>query len=547
MINFIESLPWWLHLVMDIVLLTLAFIVIIVTTEESVSQPWSSAIRGATNWFKGISEKWRERNRRSAYWLKMKVEVWRIKLLLRVDFVKKFFRIVSEKVRMKWYWKYHLYRIRLHNLRLDINAGYVVAKTKIKAWILRKARFHARTRLRRMHKKGYMVNPQPQHIHWAIKLAIIAVVVIGGFIGVWTLLTRGLDLISMPSGIGSFFHNHITAIEWIVGLIILFLVIRMLIGRFKNKPAIAASGQVGTTTPQPTTSWQKAKSTFGWAAAAGGVSLAAVLLLPFILCAGAIIIAFAPGIREAFHPSHVSPPSSIPAVEAGYHAPEAIARFSGQASQRFNGPDKDSALAFIATALPGDTLFASIVACESHFTQYDYSQPDSALHNPDSTYVIGIAQINTKAHADEIKQLGYDVGKLHDNLAYGALLYKREGVNPWHTSAWCWRDHYVSRPPHWTFDRTPDQLIAGVRDHAVETVVTDAPSDGTWSEPDSTYGRAFDWAPADKRASYEVLLDGKDTLKVSPGTFDTLKYNPKELRFRSSDSTVRVILFTRKG
>lgn len=51
----------------------------------------------------------------------------------------------------------------------------------------------------------------------------------------------------------------------------------------------------------------------------------------------------------------------------------------------------------------------------------------------------GLLQINTKAHAQELKLLNLDVVHSEmDNIIYGKILYQREGLRPWTQSKKCW-------------------------------------------------------------------------------------------------------------
>ena len=52
---------------------------------------------------------------------------------------------------------------------------------------------------------------------------------------------------------------------------------------------------------------------------------------------------------------------------------------------------------------------------------------------------VGIFQINTKAHADEISKLGLDViNNEDDNANYALMLYERNGTRDWDASKMCW-------------------------------------------------------------------------------------------------------------
>lgn len=99
-------------------------------------------------------------------------------------------------------------------------------------------------------------------------------------------------------------------------------------------------------------------------------------------------------------------------------------------------------------------ILRTIAACES--TGSPTGQPRQFLANgsplwgeendPTTGKVIivqrdvGELQINTWAHAEEIKKLGLDViGSEADNVYYGYLLYQQSGTVPWNASKkTCW-------------------------------------------------------------------------------------------------------------
>jgi hypothetical protein len=52
---------------------------------------------------------------------------------------------------------------------------------------------------------------------------------------------------------------------------------------------------------------------------------------------------------------------------------------------------------------------------------------------------VGVLQINTWAHKDELAKLGLDVVDSEaDNIKYGIMLYERSGTQPWIASEDCW-------------------------------------------------------------------------------------------------------------
>ena len=51
---------------------------------------------------------------------------------------------------------------------------------------------------------------------------------------------------------------------------------------------------------------------------------------------------------------------------------------------------------------------------------------------------IGFLQIHP-IHFKEAKKLGYDIYDPNDNMAFGLLLYKKEGLKPWSASLKCYK------------------------------------------------------------------------------------------------------------
>jgi hypothetical protein len=95
----------------------------------------------------------------------------------------------------------------------------------------------------------------------------------------------------------------------------------------------------------------------------------------------------------------------------------------------------------------GYSLLKRICAAESNYGPDNEPRqflPDgSVLWGWDNGVIVhrdaGECQINTLAHADELKLLGLDV--VHneaDNIAYAKLLYDREGWRPWIASKTHW-------------------------------------------------------------------------------------------------------------
>ena len=68
-----------------------------------------------------------------------------------------------------------------------------------------------------------------------------------------------------------------------------------------------------------------------------------------------------------------------------------------------------------------------VLVCESGLQHY--RKDGSVLRSPTNDY--GIMQINAKSHLKTARNLGYDIMDLADNIRYGMLLYRNEGLKPW--------------------------------------------------------------------------------------------------------------------
>jgi hypothetical protein len=47
---------------------------------------------------------------------------------------------------------------------------------------------------------------------------------------------------------------------------------------------------------------------------------------------------------------------------------------------------------------------------------------------------VGLLQINEPIHGAEAKRKGYDIYKIDGNIAFGIMLFEREGLQPWAAS-----------------------------------------------------------------------------------------------------------------
>src|ERR1035437_247883 len=84
-------------------------------------------------------------------------------------------------------------------------------------------------------------------------------------------------------------------------------------------------------------------------------------------------------------------------------------------------------------------IMVDIAYCESRNRQ---TEPDgSVFRGKANSSDIGVMQINEKYHAQEAKNLGYDIYTLDGNMAFARYLYEREGAHPWLSSSPCWAQY----------------------------------------------------------------------------------------------------------
>ena len=68
-----------------------------------------------------------------------------------------------------------------------------------------------------------------------------------------------------------------------------------------------------------------------------------------------------------------------------------------------------------------------VLMCESGVRHFDKRGNVLKSHTND----IGIMQINVRAHVTRAKQLGYNLWDMSDNIRFGLLLYREQGLRPW--------------------------------------------------------------------------------------------------------------------
>ncbi len=88
-------------------------------------------------------------------------------------------------------------------------------------------------------------------------------------------------------------------------------------------------------------------------------------------------------------------------------------------------------------------IMAEVARCESHFTQFTKS--GQVLRGRAVAQDVGVMQINETYHLAAAKKLGIDIYSLEGNLAYGRILYERNGTRDWMASSGCWSKVAINR------------------------------------------------------------------------------------------------------
>lgn len=88
-------------------------------------------------------------------------------------------------------------------------------------------------------------------------------------------------------------------------------------------------------------------------------------------------------------------------------------------------------------------VMISIARCESNFVHTQAN--GEVLRGRQVKSDLGVMQINTYYHGKAAADLGLDLHKLEENMAYARYLYKKQGTQPWNASAPCWRQAVAVR------------------------------------------------------------------------------------------------------
>ncbi len=87
-------------------------------------------------------------------------------------------------------------------------------------------------------------------------------------------------------------------------------------------------------------------------------------------------------------------------------------------------------------------LMVKIAHCESRFRQYDAN--GQVLRGKENAYDRGVMQINILYHQETAEEMGLNLNKIDDNVAYARYLYEKQGAKPWMSSSPCWSKPFTS-------------------------------------------------------------------------------------------------------
>ncbi len=128
----------------------------------------------------------------------------------------------------------------------------------------------------------------------------------------------------------------------------------------------------------------------------------------------------------------------VPVTDTAYGH---IATIEDQVTEeRLIGTDTENSVRSYFSDLP---VMIQIARCESTFrhTLADGTVLKGKVDPADT----GVMQINMRYHGEKARELGLDLTKLHDNMAYARDLYLRQGTKPWKASAACWENTIAMR------------------------------------------------------------------------------------------------------
>lgn len=364
-------------------------------------------------------------------------------------------------------------------------------------------------------------------------------VIIAGLIGVGMVF---LLVIVIQIAISSANNVDFTSPTWLTwtnvrfGLLALVLLI-VLFGLWKK---FRGKSWSTTSTSQPV---QTAKTGGGFKGAVTGLGtgLAYIMGLIFIFALASMVLYLgATYLMNRPGPSYMSNrgKASVPVIPASYSEGARpfhnVPRFVGHRGD--NIPDESARVIEEKFARFGDsvvTLFKDIAYAESGGNQFDPNDPTEVLKGRVNPRDLGLFQINESYHGATCTNAGYNIRTIGGNTDCAVLLFNRRGTtSDWCASAWSWRDHYESRPEGWRCDRTPDQLLRAANNpSSADTIVFEAPSDGSWSIPVYTDDKKLHIV-ADRGASFEAQTERGEVVRIDPCVSVTLSRNPVYLKIR---------------
>lgn len=82
-------------------------------------------------------------------------------------------------------------------------------------------------------------------------------------------------------------------------------------------------------------------------------------------------------------------------------------------------------------------VLVEVARCESQFRQHN--KRGKTLTGVVNEFDFGVMQINEMYHGKRAELLGLDLHTLEGNTAYARFLFEKEGLQPWISSAPCWK------------------------------------------------------------------------------------------------------------
>lgn len=86
-------------------------------------------------------------------------------------------------------------------------------------------------------------------------------------------------------------------------------------------------------------------------------------------------------------------------------------------------------------------VLVEVARCESQFRQH--SKNGQVLQGLINEFDLGVMQINEKYHDEKAEKLGFNLETLEGNTAYARYLFEKKGLQPWISSAKCWKQTKV--------------------------------------------------------------------------------------------------------